>query len=205
MGTWAVQLTKSCQIRLYNAPTISLGKTRLQHNLAWFLATIFSDGMVLFSTLTLAGLAAAASLVGAATIDSSEEVSGNVATGAFILECESTQNLDELVKAVQDQGGEIRRQFKSKVFYGISVQLHNTTMTGHGMEQMPGVTKVWPVEVTKQPVEPQTVQQPGSQRRDNSAPWNHIMTQVDKLHAAGFTGSGIRIAVVDTGVSLPCT
>ncbi|OAA76739.1 subtilisin-like serine protease PR1C [Akanthomyces lecanii RCEF 1005] len=157
--------------------------------------------MVLFSTLTLAGLAAAASLARAATIDSSEDVSGNVATGAFILECESTSNLDELVKAVHDQGGEIRRQFKSKVFYGISVQLHNTTMTGHGMEQMPGVTKVWPVEVTKQPVEPQTVQQPGSQRRDNSAPWNHIMTQVDKLHAAGFTGSGIRIAVVDTGVN----
>lgn len=159
--------------------------------------------MVLFSALTLAGLAAAASLAGAATINA-DDISGSVATGAFILECESTQNLDELAKAVQDQGGEIRRQFNSKVFYGISVQLHNTTMTVHEIEKMSGVARVWPVEVTMQPVELRTVQQPGNQRRANSAPWNHIMTQVDKLHAAGFTGSGIRIAVVDTGVSLPC-
>lgn len=174
-------------------------------NLIGFLVAILVDGMVLFSSLTLAGLAAAASLAsaGAATVDAGD-ISGSVATGAFILECESTQNLDDLVKAVRDQGGEIRRQFNSKVFYGISVQLYNTTMTEHEMEQMPGVSRVWPVEVTTQPVELQTVQQPENQRRDNSAPWNHIMTQVDKLHAAGFTGTGIRIAVVDTGVSPSC-
>lgn len=81
------------------------------------------------------------------------------------------------------------------------MELHNTTLTGHGMEKMPGVTKLWEVEATKQPIELQTVPQPDHERRDNSAPWNHIMTQVDKLHAAGFTGNGIRIALVDTGVS----
>ncbi len=65
--------------------------------------------MVLCSTLALAGLAtAAASLTRATTIDS-EGVSSNVGTGAFMLECESVQDLDVLVKAVQDQGGEIRR------------------------------------------------------------------------------------------------
>lgn len=157
--------------------------------------------MVLFSTLALAGLAtAAATLTGANTTDSNG-APNDVATGAFILECDSSQNLDLLVKNVQEQGGEIRRQFNSKVFYGISVELHNTTMTESGMEQMPGVTKVWPVEATKQLVELPEVKQIENQRRDTSATWNHIMTQVDKLHAAGFTGSGIKIAVVDTGVS----
>ncbi|KAM3454105.1 hypothetical protein NHJ6243_008967 [Beauveria neobassiana] len=34
-----------------------------------------------------------------------------------------------------------------------------------------------------------------------SLTWNHVMTQVDKLHAAGFTGSGIKIAIIDTGVN----
>ncbi|KAM3515752.1 hypothetical protein MY11210_000523 [Beauveria gryllotalpidicola] len=32
------------------------------------------------------------------------------------------------------------------------------------------------------------------------SPWNHVMTHVDKLHEEGYTGSGIKIAVVDTGV-----
>ncbi|ODA79101.1 hypothetical protein RJ55_04692 [Drechmeria coniospora] len=32
------------------------------------------------------------------------------------------------------------------------------------------------------------------------SPWNHLMTHVDKLHKEGYMGSGIKIAVVDTGV-----
>lgn len=31
----------------------------------------------------------------------------------------------------------------------------------------------------------------------------HVMTQVDKLHEEGITGKGLRIAVIDTGVSIP--
>ncbi|OAR00661.1 hypothetical protein LLEC1_04829 [Akanthomyces lecanii] len=160
--------------------------------------------MVLFPALILAGLAATAASLPGTNITNAEEVLGNEVKGAYILEYDRTQSLDQLVKAVQDrdQDCEIRRQFNSKVFYGVSVQLRNTTLAEYEMGQMPGVTKVWPVAVTKQPIELQTApQQPGNQRRDNSAPWNHIMTQVDKLHAAGFTGKGIKIAVVDSGVN----
>ncbi|KAM3514721.1 hypothetical protein MY11210_001692 [Beauveria gryllotalpidicola] len=157
--------------------------------------------MVPFLTLALAGLAmAAASPTGANTTDSNGAPSV-VATGAFILECNNSQSLDLLVKTVLDQGVEIRRQFNSKVFYGISVELHNTTMTENAIGQMPGVTKVWPVETTKQPVELPAVPEPGNQRRDTASTWNHVMTQVDKLHAAGYTGSGIKIAIVDSGVN----
>ncbi|EJP61235.1 subtilase-like protein [Beauveria bassiana ARSEF 2860] len=180
-------------------------KSPTAHHSTYFSSShnLFSDSMVHFSALTLARLAtAAASLAGAATIDS-KPVPSDYITGASILECESSRNLALLVKAVQDQGGTIRRQFNSSVFYGLSVQLPNTTMAEHGMElmeQMPGVVRVWPVEVTRQPVEIQTEHPAAYQRRGNSAPWNHVMTQVDKLHAEGFTGSGIRVAVIDTGI-----
>lgn len=45
-----------------------------------------------------------------------------------------------------------------------------------------------------------------SRRADKNhveSPWNHLMTHVDKLHEEGYTGSGIKIAVVDTGVRCP--
>jgi subtilisin family serine protease len=29
----------------------------------------------------------------------------------------------------------------------------------------------------------------------------HVMTQVDRLHAKGITGKGVKIAVIDSGVS----
>ncbi|KAM3426042.1 hypothetical protein NHJ13734_009704 [Beauveria thailandica] len=161
--------------------------------------------MVLLSTLALAGLAAAAVSSNGTTASDSQGAAANVATSAFILECQSSQNLDPLVKAVQAQGGEIGRQFNSKVFYGVSVRLHNSTLSTNQMESMPGVTKVWPIEAEEQKVELQPVQspeqQPGPQRRDVSSSWNHIMTQIDKLHAAGFTGSGIKIGIVDTGLN----
>ncbi|KAM3521192.1 hypothetical protein MY4038_009143 [Beauveria bassiana] len=161
--------------------------------------------MILPSTLVLAGLAAAAaSSIGTTALDA-QGAPANVATSAFILECQSSQNLDPVVKAVEAQGGEIGRQFDSKVFYGVSVRLHNSTLTTNQMENMPGVTKVWPIEAEKQQVELQPVQSPGQrsgpQRRDTSSSWNHIMTQIDKLHAAGFTGNGIQIGIVDTGLN----
>ncbi|KAM0745432.1 hypothetical protein ACQRIT_000816 [Beauveria bassiana] len=158
--------------------------------------------MILFSTFALAGVAvAAASPTEANTTDPSAAPSVIAATGAFILECDNSQSLDSLVKTVLDQGVEIRHQFNSKVFYGLSVELHNTTMTENGIGQMPGVTKVWPVETTRQPVELPAVPEAGNKRRDTSSTWNHVMTQVDKLHAAGYTGQGIRIAIVDSGLN----
>lgn len=158
--------------------------------------------MVRLSALALAWLAAAAvSFTGAATLGP-KEVPSDVVTGAFILECDSSRNLESLIKAVQEQGGGIRREFNSKVFYGISVQLPNATMAGHKMEHMPGVRNVWQVQAIKHPVGPGAAQGTGIQRREINAPWNHVMTQIDKLHAKGFLGSGIKIAVVDTGVRL---
>lgn len=37
--------------------------------------------------------------------------------------------------------------------------------------------------------------------RDHDAFTPHLMTQVDMLREAGYTGKGFKIAVIDTGVS----
>ncbi|KZZ88972.1 subtilisin-like serine protease PR1C [Moelleriella libera RCEF 2490] len=37
----------------------------------------------------------------------------------------------------------------------------------------------------------------GNGRAPNT--WNHVMTQIEKLHGKGFTGSGVKIAIIDTG------
>lgn len=31
----------------------------------------------------------------------------------------------------------------------------------------------------------------------------HVLTQVDKVHGEGITGKGIKVAVIDSGVSIP--
>lgn len=161
--------------------------------------------MVRLSASALTCLAAATASFSRSAVVHAEEVPQNVVTGAFLLECDS-QSLKPLIKTVQEQGGEIRREFNSEVFYGFSAQLSNASVAGDELEHMPGVKKVWQVQVSKHqespPAESQATPESARQRRQVQSPWNHVMTQIDKLHAAGFTGSGIQIAVVDSGVRI---
>ncbi len=72
---------------------------------------------------------------------------------------------------------------------------------------MRAVKGIWPVRMTfalqPQSLEPRmsdAVQQSLTGRQainDSFAP--HVMTQVDKLHAEGITGAGVKVAVLDTG------
>ncbi|EFY96007.1 peptidase S8 and DUF1034 (Fn-like) domain protein [Metarhizium robertsii] len=159
--------------------------------------------MVRLSASALACLAAATVSFSRSAVVHAQEVAQDVVAGAFLLECDS-QSLKPLIKTVQEQGGEIRREFNSEVFYGFSAQLSNASVAGDELQHMPGVKKVWQVQVSKHqespPAESQATPESAHQRRQVKSPWNHVMTQIDKLHAAGFTGSGIRIAVVDSGV-----
>lgn len=101
-----------------------------------------------------------------------------------------------------------------KLFKGVSVQMHDvqnaeekaSILAGH-----PAVKAVWPVTVYPGP-KPAAVSvnkglvakssSAAASKVDNFTP--HVMTQVNKLRAKGFDGKGIKIAIVDTGVSGYC-
>lgn len=77
---------------------------------------------------------------------------------------------------------------------------------------MPGV-KVWPVTVIPRPndeviwagapKEPEVASLRKREDDDTEDDFStHVQTQVDLLRAEGLTGKGVKIAVIDTGVSL---
>lgn len=80
---------------------------------------------------------------------------------------------------------------------------------------MPGV-KVWPVTVIPRPDDevvwagtPKAPKLASLRKRGDEGTEDdfstHVQTQVDLLRAEGLTGKGVKIAVIDTGVSRPCT
>ncbi|KAJ6446342.1 subtilisin [Purpureocillium lavendulum] len=138
--------------------------------------------------------------------------------GAYIFELEDGHDASAVTRQV-GAAGTTRMHLDYKLFKGISVQLHNVkTAKTMAMKiaSNPAVKNVWPIEVYPMP-KPAGLQiikakdmalnqdQHGLVARANKslgpdtyAP--HVMTQVDKLHAKGITGKGIKVAVVDTGV-----
>ncbi len=97
-----------------------------------------------------------------------------------------------------------------KLFNGASIQFHDQERANESASRvaaMPAVKQIWPVrryhlpdhevlwtgeaspddEITKRAA------------ADTFSP--HVMTQVNQLRDKGVTGEGIKIAVVDTGVS----
>lgn len=80
------------------------------------------------------------------------------------------------------------------------------TATEHRPEDMQDGPNEEEEELGKKPVAPPKMGMRHSRlgrraRNDRiDSPWNHLMTHVDKLHEEGYTGSGVKIAIVDTGV-----
>lgn len=109
--------------------------------------------------------------------------------------------------------GETRMTFDYKLFKGVSVKLHDVEKAEEKaikLASTPAIKNMWPVEVYSVPKTkvlwtgtPETDGAGALQKRANSSDTfsPHVMTQVDKLRAKGYTGKGIKIAVIDTGVS----
>ncbi|KID84079.1 subtilisin-like serine protease PR1C [Metarhizium guizhouense ARSEF 977] len=140
------------------------------------------------------------------------ETASNIVAGALIIECEGNE-LKSLADAVQAKGGEVRHTFDSQFFRGISVQLANVRSDEDKvalMDRFKSFT-TWPVSEIGQPDDGEAKQQPGRNKRRHlgkrdsgdatDVSWHLAMTQIDKLHKEGFTGNGIRVAIVDTGVN----
>jgi hypothetical protein len=107
---------------------------------------------------------------------------------------------------------ETRRELDHSLFKGISIQIdpENGEEAAAQLAALPAVKNMWPVEWIKGPTMKDKAKRgpqelaTKSKRQSNGtadAPYTHVMTQVEKLHKQGFTGKGIKIAVVDTGVS----
>lgn len=102
------------------------------------------------------------------------------------------------------------------LFNGASFKLDNVTdedATVQTISAMQAVRKIWPVKLYSLPKKEKLsaatsslAAAGGAMRKrvenddaaDTFAP--HVMTQVDKLRALGYTGAGVKVAVVDTGV-----
>lgn len=110
-------------------------------------------------------------------------------------------------------------EFDFELFQGISIQLHESDtpeQRAAELASLPAVKNIWPVRLWDRPelntlphgnsTSPAAATVQGTLHKrqcSNSTLGNgpHVMTQVDRLHAKGITGKGVKIAVIDTGVS----
>lgn len=126
------------------------------------------------------------------------------------------QNADNFYDQIETEGS-TRLKLDYKLFKGVSVQLKDVEkaeIKAAKIAKLPVVRNMWPVEVYSIPDTTfKSVGVPGGkaevlQKRDNDTADTfspHVMTQVDKLRAKGITGKGIKVAVIDTGVSAQAT
>ncbi|RYP25511.1 hypothetical protein DL768_011475 [Monosporascus sp. mg162] len=137
----------------------------------------------------------------------------SVVTGAYIVEFNDGADASALYDELRSDGMGVnhRLDLNYRLFKGASFRLTNITEPESAAAKIFGkaqVKQVWPVRGFQFPKpEPQNVGRNGTgasrasrkrQSADNYSP--HVMTQVDKLRAEGFTGKGIRIGVVDSGI-----
>ncbi|GAO15282.1 uncharacterized protein UV8b_04903 [Ustilaginoidea virens] len=137
-------------------------------------------------------------------------VSATTIPGAFIFEFEDNQDKAPVLETVKKHG-ELRMNLDFELFKGVSVQLNdaqNSDVIVDKISSLPAVKNVWPVSLQSLP---KTVvhwaANPHGEKslvsRDNSTADTfspHVMTQIDKLRAKGFTGKGVHVAVIDTGI-----
>ncbi|RYO80946.1 hypothetical protein DL766_000295 [Monosporascus sp. MC13-8B] len=154
----------------------------------------------------LALLGLLASVEGAAPDES-------VVTGAYIVEFNDGADANALYDELRSDGMGVnhRLDLNYRLFKGASFRLTNVSEPEAAASKIFGkaqVKQVWPVRGIQFPKpEPQNVGRNGTgasratrkrQPVDDYSP--HVMAQVDKLRAEGFTGKGIRIGVVDSGI-----
>ncbi|OHE99276.1 peptidase [Colletotrichum orchidophilum] len=152
------------------------------------------------------------------TNDVDQQEPFKIVPGAFIVEWANDFNAS--VNLYQDLAFNVERRldFNYRLFKGASFRIVNTTHDAAAdiakqIEARPDVKGIWPVRTVRMPTpEPVSTGRNATadghhfisslkRRRngtDNFTP--HVMTQVDKLRAEGFTGKGIRLGIVDSGV-----
>ncbi|KAM0272171.1 hypothetical protein ACHAQH_008849 [Verticillium albo-atrum] len=144
----------------------------------------------------------------------------NVIAGAYIVELDdASADASSLFDELRADGLDVQpsMDLKFRLFNGVSFRVDSPDSAGADaltakIAAKGAVKALWPVRGIRFPkLDPANVARNGSapasahasRRRaladaDGFSP--HVMTQVDKLRAEGFTGKGLHIGVVDTGV-----
>jgi hypothetical protein len=103
--------------------------------------------------------------------------------------------------------------YDSTIFRGASIRLNSTADSAEADQSnllsLPSVKRVWPMSIYSLPdhevvwTGSTTDRTQNVKRQENATDTfsPHVMVQVDKLRAQGIIGEGIKIGIVDTGVS----
>ncbi|KAH6693523.1 minor extracellular protease vpr [Plectosphaerella plurivora] len=137
--------------------------------------------------------------------------------GAFMFEFEEGADVDLFRRSFGDHA-DVRKHINRRLFQGTSLQFRDVNSAetrANELASLPGVKTVYPLHMIDVPDEVVWRGKPGKtystlRRRDDHSDDNslydhdvntpHIMTQVDKLRDKGYTGKGVRVAVVDSGI-----
>ncbi|KAF8800231.1 subtilisin-like protease [Phlegmacium glaucopus] len=115
-----------------------------------------------------------------------------------------TRPLDAVYSSLQESivNYAVTKEYVSKgIFTGVVVALNNPK-DAMIIAKIPGVKAIRPVKIYEQPkpVRSHTVTGPNDPQLPPDTQSTHIMTGVDKLHADGVIGTGIKIGIIDTGI-----
>ncbi|KAI1874200.1 uncharacterized protein JN550_002779 [Neoarthrinium moseri] len=147
------------------------------------------------------------------TLDATND--NSVVAGAYIVEFEDeNEETDVFYQGLSADGIDVdhRVDLRYNLFKGASFNLRNTDSLNETVAAIAGLQKVkniWPVRRLSFP-KPNPVSVGNNatalaahtkRQQVEEKPFSpHLMTQVDRLHAGGITGGGIKIGIVDTGV-----
>ncbi|KAM0270464.1 hypothetical protein ACHAQH_009405 [Verticillium albo-atrum] len=113
----------------------------------------------------------------------------------FIIEAESGVSLTELTRKVEANGVKVSKTFDSDVFSGLSVESDHDNVDS--LQEVVEVARAWPVNRFKLAA----VDAASFSEEAMAGNWSiHQTTGVDRLHAAGIFGKGVKIGVIDSGI-----
>lgn len=151
-------------------------------------------------------------LLAAAVVKGAETPAAVAVPGAYIFELHDGHDASDFY-AETSVHATTRLNLTYSLFKGVSVQFHDAdTAEGKVMNiaQFASVKAAHPVRAINGPSQQKRLwnSQPSRdpvlikrQEEGEDSYSTHVMTQVDKLRAKGITGKGVKIGVVDSGVS----
>ncbi len=159
---------------------------------------------------------------GSRIVDQAAAAQAVVVPGAYIVEFEDGHSRSDFARDIAGNAS-VRMDLDFRLFRGASIQFNElhpasgsvrgaaVTAASENLESMPAVRRIWPMRQYSVPKHTRhwagdldhiddAEHARAMRRAAEDTMSTHVMTQVDKLRAKGITGSGIRVAVVDTGV-----